>query len=171
MTHSASEVIDHLGALVEELGEVSNCVRTLYSPHPARQAWAECESGAELASVLYTIRHARDAVFDPAARDECAWDMILDLARSELVGATVTVSNLCAATNKPQTSALRKLNNLVKAGLVTKRPDLDDRRRVLVELTERTRLSMERLYGQTIGRIAALPAPRRQLATDAPKAN
>lgn len=169
MTHSASKVLDHLGALVEELGEVSSCVRTLYSPHSATKAWAECESGAELASILYCIRHARDAVFDPAVRDECAWDMILDLAHSELIGATVTVSNLCAATNKPQTSALRKLNNLVKAGLVTKRPDHDDRRRVLVELTEGARHSMERLYGQTIARIASIPGAQRRLAADIPK--
>jgi DNA-binding HxlR family transcriptional regulator len=171
MTHSASEALDHLGALVEELGQVSNCVRTLYTPHPSRQAWAECQSGAELASILHAIRHARDAVFDPAARDECAWDMILDLARSELIGATVTVSNLCAATSKPQTSALRKLNNLVEAGLVTKRPDMDDRRRVLVELTERARHSMERLYGQTIGKIATPPKSSRHPTPETLKAN
>ncbi len=161
MTDSSPEILDHLDALVEELGTVSRRLRSLHSPQSGQAAWMGCEGGAELATFLFDVRRIRDVVFDHAALDDCAWDMLLDLAKSDMEGIPVSVSALCAATARPQTSALRKLNGLVDAGLVQRHPDVRDRRRVLVELTDKARQSMDALYEQTVQK--RLPRPSDQL--------
>lgn len=157
MTDANSELLDHLGELVDELNTVSKSVRTLYSPGSGRSAWLGCEGGAELANFLFDVRRAWAATFDPDARDDCAREMLLELAKSELAGQTVSVTNLCGATSKPQTTAMRKLKALVKAGLVVRQPDKKDRRRVMVALTEKTRRLMDLLYQRTVGSTLATP--------------
>jgi DNA-binding transcriptional ArsR family regulator len=151
MTDVNSELLDHLGELVDELNTVSRSVRTLYSPGSGRSAWLGCEGGAELAIFLFEVRQAWAVTFDTDARDDCARDMILELAKSELAGEDISVTSLCGATSRPQTTALRKLKALVRAGLVVRQPDEKDGRRVLVALTEKTRRLMDLLYQRTVG--------------------
>ncbi len=64
------------------------------------------------------------------------WDMLLELLDARLRGQGVSVSSLCIAANAPATTALRRIDDLVAAGLVRRRPDPTDRRRVFVELTD-----------------------------------
>jgi DNA-binding MarR family transcriptional regulator len=64
------------------------------------------------------------------------WDMLLELLDARLRGQCVSVSSLCIAANAPATTALRRIDDLVAAGLVRRRPDPTDRRRVFVELTD-----------------------------------
>jgi DNA-binding MarR family transcriptional regulator len=64
------------------------------------------------------------------------WDMLLELLDARLRGQCVSVSSLCIAANAPATTALRRIDDLVAAGLVRRRPDPTDKRRVFVELTD-----------------------------------
>jgi DNA-binding MarR family transcriptional regulator len=151
MIDTQPHVLDHLEELVEELSSVSKSVRTLYSPGMARGSWMGWEDGAELATFLFNVRQAWAETFEAEACDDGAWDILLELAKSEMAGEAVTVTKLCSATSRPQTSALRKLKALVKSGFVVRRPDARDGRKVLVELTDKTRRSMELLFQRAVG--------------------
>lgn len=151
MADSSPDLLDQLGALVEKLGKVSRCVRTLYGPQNGTAAgWMGIGGGLDLATFLADVRRTRDIVFAGAASDDCGWDMILDLAKAEVEGLPMYVSGLCAATGKPQTSALRKLKELVQADLVLRYPDPSDRRRVCLQLTDKARQSLDLIYQQLV---------------------
>jgi CheY-like chemotaxis protein len=68
--------------------------------------------------------------------DDPCWDMMLDLYQKALSGQVVSVTSLCRVSVAPATTALRRLDDLVDAGLALRRRDPDDARRVLVQLTD-----------------------------------
>jgi len=63
-----------------------------------------------------------------------AWDMLLDLLQAELVGRRVSVSSLSTVSGLPPTTGLRWITNMVRQGVLVRRPDPHDGRRVFVEL-------------------------------------
>ena len=65
---------------------------------------------------------------------EPAWDMLLDLFIHEADARPVSTSSACIASGLPMTSALRLLQHLCDAGLVTREPDRDDGRRNFIRL-------------------------------------
>lgn len=65
---------------------------------------------------------------------EPAWDMLLDLFIHEADARPVSTSSACIASGLPMTSALRLLQNLCDAGLVTREPDREDGRRNFIRL-------------------------------------
>src|SRR5437763_1940419 len=74
-------------------------------------------------------RYFREELFaDPA------WDMLLDLLQAEIAQLRVPVSSLCIAAAVPATAALRGLKTVASQGIVVRRADPDDARRVSVEL-------------------------------------
>jgi len=81
-------------------------------------------------------RRLRDCLFPGGIFADPAWDMLLDLYGCHLEGETVCISNACAAAGVPTTTALRWVNRLEEAGLVERRPDPADNRRIIVELRE-----------------------------------
>lgn len=58
--------------------------------------------------------------------------ILLEVAKSSLTNTLVSASGFGLETNVPQTTALRALNELEKAGLVRRTPDPADRRRSYV---------------------------------------
>lgn len=94
-------------------------------------------SPCALAEVLLRQRRQREAVFGQHLFADPCWDMLLDLYVSRSKGLRpVSVSSLCIASAVPATTALRWINALVQEGLVARQPDLRDKRRVLVSLTD-----------------------------------
>jgi DNA-binding MarR family transcriptional regulator len=89
-----------------------------------------------LARRILAMRRLRDRMLG-AFFAEPAWDLLLELYVETHQGQTVTVSQLSLATQSPPTTALRWINTLAKAGLMVRRTDADDARRVLVTLTPR----------------------------------
>jgi DNA-binding MarR family transcriptional regulator len=78
--------------------------------------------------------------------------MLLDLMAARLASRQVPISSVCVAAGVPATTALRWVNGLIEAGLIRRLPDPDDRRRVLVELTEDGQRRMD-VFLRTIGRM------------------
>ena len=70
-----------------------------------------------------------DLMADPA------WDLLLVLLLAEIEQRRLPVTTACAATAGPMTTALRYLATLQREGLVARRADRYDARRVYVELT------------------------------------
>ena len=62
--------------------------------------------------------------------------MLLDLMNERLAGKEVAVSSLCIAAGVPQTTGLRRIDDLIRAGLLVRREDPRDRRRVFVDLAD-----------------------------------
>lgn len=64
-----------------------------------------------------------------------AWDMLLDLAAVGSEDGHVSVSAICVSSGASQSTALRKLGHLERAGLVRRYLHGSDRRRVCLALT------------------------------------
>ncbi|MDQ0317613.1 response regulator [Amorphus orientalis] len=109
---------------------------------------APSQNGAELPShssylrALVAARTDRDAIFDSNLFSDPSWDMLLDLALAEASGRTISVTSLCLASGAPTTTALRRIDDLQSAGLIDRVPDQEDRRRLVVKLTDGGRKRM-----------------------------
>ncbi|MDI4665820.1 response regulator [Xanthobacter autotrophicus] len=92
---------------------------------------------------LVAARTDREAIFQSGLFSDPAWEMMLDLAMAEASRRPISVTSLCIASGAPTTTALRRIDDLEAAGLVTRVPDVGDRRRILVHLSELGRERME----------------------------
>ena len=88
------------------------------------------------------MRRLRDRFFASGLFEDPAWDMLLDLFAAELEGSAVSVSSLCIAAAVAPTTALRWIARLTDAGLLERRPDPFDKRRVFMALSEAARQGM-----------------------------
>lgn len=75
-----------------------------------------------------------------------AWDMLLDLLAARLDGVRVSVSSLCIAAAVPPTTALRWIKTLTDQGLVDRRADPHDGRRVFIALADETADALHRWF-------------------------
>ena len=91
---------------------------------------------AKAVRAVIAERRLRDRFLDPDLFGEPAWDMLLDLYAARLEHQRVSVSSLCIAAAVPSTTALRWLRTLTESGLVVRRADPHDKRRVFIELGE-----------------------------------
>lgn len=66
---------------------------------------------------------------------DASWSMLSELLRAHLSRRRVSVTSLCLASKSPVTTALRRIERLLEAGLVSCTQDPKDRRRKYIELT------------------------------------
>lgn len=69
--------------------------------------------------------------------NEATWGILLDLTVAGLKGERVATSSACAAAQVPLSTALRHVNQLIKAGWIRRTGDPRDRRRTFLELQPR----------------------------------
>lgn len=106
----------------------------------------EPEVSEELVSGLIKARRERTRYLSHELFAEPAWDMLLDLLQAELGQRRVSVSSLCIASGVPSTTGLRWLNHMVEQGLVIRRADPQDGRRVFVELAPEVSRDLRRYF-------------------------
>jgi FixJ family two-component response regulator/DNA-binding MarR family transcriptional regulator len=85
---------------------------------------------------LIQSRRVKAAFFSGKLFAEPIWDMLLELLECRLRDRRVSVSSLCIASAIPATTALRRIEELEKEGLVVRVPDPKDGRRQFLELTD-----------------------------------
>lgn len=85
---------------------------------------------------------SQDLFADPA------WDMLLELLQADIAQQSVPITSLCIAAAVPATTALRWLKSMTNQGLVKRRADPLDSRRVFIELAPRTRDSLYRYFAE-----------------------
>ncbi|MBB5751006.1 response regulator [Prosthecomicrobium pneumaticum] len=100
-------------------------------------------AGPNYLKALVAARADREAIFKSDLFSDPAWEMLLDLAVAQASGRPISVTSLCIASGAPTTTALRRIDELKEAGLIERRPDPQDRRRIIVELTEGGRARMD----------------------------
>jgi DNA-binding MarR family transcriptional regulator len=110
------------------------------------------DPSVEVARRILAMRRLRDRLLGDFFA-EPSWDILLDLYVQTHEGRTVTVSQLSLATGAPPTTALRWINTMAESGLLTRRQDLTDGRRVLVSLSERGEEAMRLLLASIISTI------------------
>ena len=74
---------------------------------------------------------------------EASWEMLLDLYESELRGEEVSLTSLGASSGMPLTSAIRRIHELEKEGMIARLADESDRRRAILWLTDDGRRAVE----------------------------
>lgn len=106
------------------------------APRAGADARARNEFLRNRITALIAARRARANYFDSSLFSDPCWDMLLDLMNERLAGKEVAVSSLCIAAGVPQTTGLRRIDDLIRAGLLVRREDPRDRRRVFVDLAD-----------------------------------
>jgi hypothetical protein len=113
------------------------------------------EISAQTISSVIRARRLRGRYFPDELFADPAWDILLDLLHSELRQTRVAVSHLCAAAAVPATTALRWITSMVERGLIIRREDPFDRRRVFIELSPEVSLALRQYFAE-VGQALAI---------------
>jgi CheY-like chemotaxis protein/DNA-binding MarR family transcriptional regulator len=89
--------------------------------------------------------------------DDIAWDLLLELARAEKSGQRLSVSALCVSIEHvSSTTALRRVQELVKAGHIIRVADPADARRDFVVLGPSTQATLDQYLERVAQELAAV---------------
>ena len=91
--------------------------------------------GGPLAHAIYQERTRRANFFPPKLFGEPAWDILLDLYAAAESNELRSIKEACLASNVPEATALRYIEELVEYGLAQRKPDRTDKRRKYLSLT------------------------------------
>ncbi|NJM51114.1 MAG: winged helix-turn-helix transcriptional regulator [Sphingomonadales bacterium] len=113
-----------------------------------RAAIVDQASMISAASVREIIkqRRRRDSFFDTELFADPAWDILLDLLVARLEEKSVSVSSLCIAAAVPATTALRWITGMTESGLLVRRMDPKDARRVFIDLSDESAAKLEKYF-------------------------
>ncbi len=109
------------------------------------------------------IRRLRDRFFESSLFADPAWDILLDLYAARLEAKTVSVSSLCIAAAVPATTALRWIGSMTEAGLLERRHDPYDARRIFIELSDDAAEKLETYFVDAMKRRGSLVDVRPKL--------
>jgi len=108
------------------------------SPCASAADWqATRQRRVDRVKAIITARNRRMEYFPAEMFADPVWDMLLDLVHCELTDQRVSTTNLCHAAKVPATTALRYIAMLSAQGMLVRRPDPLDGRRVFIELSRK----------------------------------
>ena len=147
--------VDSSKQLEELSDEISKIARTLSRLSASQQKSSTDATrprtetpplSADTIKRVLKARRMRERYFGNELFADPAWDILLDLLHADLCQHRVAVSSLCTAANVPATTALRWITTLTNLGLISRRPDPRDGRRVFVELTPAARDKLQSYF-------------------------
>lgn len=97
---------------------------------------------------LLAERRERDHLFGSELFGEPVWDILLDLFVAHHEHSRVSVSSLCVAAAVPPTTAHRWIHDMTRRGILVRRRDEMDGRRVWIELAPHMLEKMETLIAR-----------------------
>ena len=98
---------------------------------PAREQRVELST----LRLLSDLDDCRIQILEGILEPDSTWSMLTELLRARLARRRLSVTSLCLASKSPVTTALRRIERLLEAGLVSCTQDPKDRRRKYIELT------------------------------------
>ena len=105
---------------------------------------------------LIKQRRLRDRFFPPDLFADPAWDILLDLKAAAQEGQQVSVSSLCIAAAVPPTTALRWVTAMTDSGMLLRRQDPADARRVFIKLSLETSAKLDDYFVAAAARSAPI---------------
>lgn len=157
--HTSEQGSAKLQRLSEEVNRIASILACLAAPasapRPSKFEAVASNVSPETVRAVIRARRLRGSYFADELFADPAWDMLLDLFHAELTQLRVSVSSVCIAAAVPATTALRWLKALTDKGLVHRRSDPYDGRRVYVELSPQTSLAMQSYFAE-IGKMAVV---------------
>lgn len=99
---------------------------------------------------MIKLRRLRDSFFDAELFADPAWDILLDLMAARLEGRNVSVSSLCIAAAVPPTTALRWITAMTESGMLLRRQDPDDARRVFIILSDEVTTKLNDYFAASV---------------------
>ena len=140
-------------ALSNEVGRLATTLARLSTDHEIAQSAEEATPAgppisSRAVSDIFRARRLRSHFFDDQLFADPAWDMLLDLFHADLTYRRVSVSSLCIAAAVPATTAIRWVKALTERGLLVRRSDPFDGRRVYVELTPEAASAMRQYFAK-----------------------
>lgn len=147
-----------IAELKTRIDQIHDLLATRGSDEPAAagQAASVAANDAPKAILVHQVafniqmRRLRKSHFGSAQLSGPTWDMMLDLMLADTNGRELSASDLAAGAGVPLSSGLRMIASLEAQGLVRRFIDQHDRRRSLVELTDKGSERMES-YFEKIG--------------------
>lgn len=107
------------------------------------EAAAVHSTGLAIARWWLKARRLREEMFGPGLFADPAWDILLDLYTAAARGESVQISSLAFAARVPHSTAIRWARIMTQAGIVERRKDPADARRVHVSLSAAASALME----------------------------
>ena len=140
-----SEEVSRIAASLAKLSEPTRRAdEVIGTPQPPQQDMPQVS--AESVRSVIKARRLRGRLLPEDLFADPAWDMLLDLLQAELVQHRVPVSSLCIAAAVPATTALRWIKTMTDRGLVHRRADPHDGRRIFIEMAPGTSAAMRRFF-------------------------
>jgi hypothetical protein len=100
---------------------------------------------AGLAAKIYSARRKVDEIFDMTGfAVSPAWDMMLDLYQAKVTGKKISVTSACIGGGCPTTTGLRWLQVIENMMLIERKPDPEDKRRTVIQMTDGGKVKVER---------------------------
>jgi DNA-binding MarR family transcriptional regulator/CheY-like chemotaxis protein len=147
-----SEEVSRIGSILARLSTAS--AGPPLSPATMAPPRADVPNvSAEALRAMIRARRLRSSFLPADLFADPAWDMLLDLLQAEIVQHRVPVSSLCIAAAVPATTALRWIKSMTESGLLVRRDDPHDGRRVFIEMAPTTSAGLRR-YFQEVGMAA-----------------
>lgn len=103
------------------------------------------EAHVEGARAIIRTRQVMAKRFPMEAFRDHAWDVLLDLYLREVEHRETCVKQALLATRLSSTSAMRLIERLESAGLISRTPDTADHRRMIVQMTQLGRSTIDAL--------------------------
>lgn len=105
---------------------------------------------------IIKLRRLRERFFKNDLFADPAWDILLDLKAAAQEGQQVSVSSLCIAAAVPPTTALRWITAMTESGMLIRRQDPADARRVFIELSADASAKLDDYFVAIRGRSAPI---------------
>ena len=149
MRQLREELLEEIGRLERSLQEA----RLVLQPEPI----AEAPSGAFLVDEdkvrrVLAARRIRERQLGQDLFADPAWDLLLEALAAELGQKSLSVSQLCLATNVPQSIAIRWIDKLEQDGWFNRPQACDEQQ---IELTSEGSVKLRR-YFEAVGPAALL---------------
>jgi CheY-like chemotaxis protein len=168
---AASALPDEVAALARKAQELAAIVQRRATPRPYEGAPSAAQSAATPAEKpaapsadvallgMDRLRRLRREFPPLGDLDDVAWDLVRELVRAEKTAQRLSVSALSMAAEQVSSStAVRRIQDLARAGVLVRTPDPADARRDFVNLAPEMRATLDRYLEQVAQEFAALAA-------------
>jgi DNA-binding response OmpR family regulator len=157
---AVAQAPDDAASLVQQAQALAAALKGWAQAQPQQATARAVANPGEFALLgMEQLRRLRREFPPLSELDDVAWDLLLELMRAEKGSQRLSVSSLSISVEHvSSTTALRRIQELVKAGHIVRMPDPTDARRDFVALAAASRTVLERYLERVGNEFAAAAA-------------